>query len=144
MRRAKVLIVAAMLCGAGCGSYAEMQADLAAQGREGIRLVEAARQANAGAVQEQLLERRRRLAAAFEADVRERQTQLTAAWVVEAGRAFAVGMERVAEAREAQARADAIAQDNAAAAEEALALLERMLRAQSRIGAQLGAKEVRP
>lgn len=144
MRRRKALVLAAMLCCSGCGSYAQMQADLAAQGREGIRRVEAARQANADAVRDQLVERRRRLAAAFEGDVHERGTRLTAEWVVDAGRAYAVGLERLAETRAAQAQADAIAADNAAAADEALALLERMLRSQSRIGAQIGAKEVRP
>lgn len=124
----------------GCGSYAGMQAELAAQGREGLRRVEGARAGSSAAVVANLEDRRRRLADAFELDVRGAGGELSPEWVISAGRGYAAGLERLAEARLRQEQADRASTDNAAAADEALALLERMLRRQARIGTE----EVRP
>ena len=129
-----ICIVMAVLAG-GCGPYATWQADLAAQGREGLRRVDAARESSSRAVRQYLAERRTRLDEAFEADVVSRG-ELDAAWVISAGRLYGAAIDRVAEALARQAAADRVAADNAAAADEALAALERLLRAQARVQLQ--------
>jgi hypothetical protein len=130
--KARVAVMMLAACVAGCGPYAGLQADLASQAREGLRRVEAARRADAEATAWALIERRRRLDEAFDADVRTR-TALDAVWVIEARRAYAAGLDALAEARARHSGADAVAADNARAADEALALLERMLRRQERL-----------
>lgn len=128
----KAAIVCIAACLTGCGPYAGLQADLATQAREGLRRVETARRGDAEATARALIERRQRLDAAFDADVRTRSA-LDAAWVIEARRAYAAGLDALAEARARHAGADAAAADNARAADEALALLEGMLRRQERL-----------
>lgn len=130
----RLFTVVAMLMG-GCGPYATWQADLAAQGREGLRRVDAAREASSQAVRQYLAERRTRLDEAFDADVAARG-ELDAAWVISARKLYGAGIDRIAEALARQAAADRIAADNAAAADEALAALERVLRAQGRVRLQ--------
>lgn len=130
----RIGIVMAILAG-GCGSYATWQAELAAQGREGLRRVDAAREASSHAVRQYLAERRTRLDEAFDADVSARG-DLDADWVIAARRWYGAGIDRIAEAVARQAHADRIAADNAAAADEALATLERLLRAQARVRLQ--------
>lgn len=130
----RMCIVVAIVAG-GCGPYATWQADLAAQGREGLRRVDAAREASSQAVRHYLAERRTRLDEAFDADVAAR-AELDAEWVISARRLYGAGIDRIAEAGARQADADRIAADNAAAADEALAALERLLRAQARVRLQ--------
>lgn len=121
-----------LLAAGGCGPYARLQASLVTQGREGLRRVEAARSAESTAVTKLLAERRERLDRAFDADVAA-QASLDAAWVIEARKAYAIGLDGLADQRARHVEADAAAKDNAAAADEAFALLERMLRTQERI-----------
>jgi hypothetical protein len=136
MNNAKCTITSAALLATltivGCGPYAGIQADLVAQGREATRRVEEARRADAAAVLAFLAERRDRLDDAFDRDVRARPT-LDPDWVIASRRAYAIGIDALADARARQDRADAAAADNAAAADEALALLEHMLRAQQNL-----------
>lgn len=124
--------VAFGLAACGCGPYAGVQAELAAQGREGLRRVEAARASEGALVEKWLSERRERLDSAFDADVRAQGT-LEAAWVIEARRAYAAGIDALSSARSSHERASEVAADNAKAADEALALLERMLRRQAEV-----------
>lgn len=116
----------------GCGPYAQWQAELASQGREGLRRVDAAREASSKAVRQYLAERRQRLDEAFDADVRA-QAALDAEFVIGARRLYAAGLDGIAEAAARQAEADRVAADNAAAADAALAALQRLLEAQGRV-----------
>lgn len=116
----------------GCGSYAGVQVRLAEAAREGLARVEAARQQDSAAVRAGLAERQQRLDAAFDADVRARG-ELSPEWVIDARRAYAVGLGTLLTARQAARDADASARDNARAADEALAVLLRSLRAQERV-----------
>jgi hypothetical protein len=132
MKRALLILLAVSVGGGGCGPYAGIQADLAVQSREGLKRVEAARAAEAELVSKWLAERRERLDSAFDADVRG-QASLDPAWVIEARRAYATGLDSLASARADHERASAIGADNARAADEALALLEKMLRRQESV-----------
>lgn len=116
----------------GCGPYAQWQAQLAAQGREGLARVDAAREASSRAVRSYLAERRTRLDEAFDADVSS-QHPLDATYVIAARRMYAAGLDRLAEAMRRQDEADRVAADNLQAADEALAVLERTLAAQGRV-----------
>lgn len=118
---------------AGCGPVAAVQLGLVVQGREGLRRVEAARRAEFAAASQLWSERRARLDAAFDADARARGESMAPAWVIEARRAYAAGLDSLADARARREQADAAARDNAAAADEALAGLQRMLDAQAKI-----------
>lgn len=121
-----------LLCVGGCGSYAGVQVRLAESAREGLARVEAARAKDAAAVRRALGEKRERLDAAFDADVRGRG-ELSADWVIESRKAYAAGLTAVSAAQEAARQADSAARDNAAAADEALALLLRSLREQEKV-----------
>ncbi|MFN4241810.1 MAG: hypothetical protein ACK4PI_01080 [Tepidisphaerales bacterium] len=126
------VVLGAVLGVVGCGPYAQWQAELASQGREGLRRVDAAREASSKAVRQYLLERRQRLDEAFDADVRAQGT-LDAEFVIAARRLYAAGLDGLAEAAARQAEADRVAADNAAAADAALAALQRLLEAQGRV-----------
>jgi hypothetical protein len=128
MKRSAIAWVLVLLSLTGCEAHTRMQTELVAVAREGLGRVEAARQSNADAVRRSLDDQRQRLDRAMEADIRS-AAELSPEWVLEATRAYAAGIERYAAAVAAQDRADRSAADNAQAADEALALLERVLRA---------------
>lgn len=115
-----------------CGPYAQIQLDLVTQSRTGLQRIETARQQDAAAITQALADRRQRLDDAFDADVLA-QTTLTPDWVIESRRAYAAGLDCLATAKAAHDAATSTAADNAAAADEALALLERMLTAQANV-----------
>lgn len=128
--RLSVLLLLATLT-TGCGPLAGVQSHLVDEAREGLRRVETARKSDSDAVRQWLAERRARLDAAFDADIRARKPDdLTPAWIIDARHGYALGIDHLATARAAQDRADTEAADNAAAADEALALLQRSLKAQ--------------
>ena len=104
---------------AGCAPYTDAQLGLVAQAREGISLARDVQREHAGLVDELRAAQRRRLDEAFDRDVHA-TPDLSAEWVIEARKAYAVGVDALhaqhAANRTAAERADA----NLAATDAAL------------------------
>lgn len=104
---AAALLLVACAASAGCAAYTRAEMDLVTQARRGIETVARHDAARDGAAAQLAKLRRQKLDEAFDADVRERATQeaLDPDWVIEARRAYAVGIEAYARAQAVDDRA---------------------------------------
>jgi hypothetical protein len=122
------LLSLALLAAAGCASYTRAQIDLVDQARRGIALVSQNDPDRDRAVEELAKLRRQRLDEAFDEDVRTRSTQeaLSADWVIEARKAYAIGLDAFARTQAAADRASEVRKQNLAAIDAALDRLRWM------------------
>jgi hypothetical protein len=86
-----IAILAASL--AGCAQYVQVETDLIDQARRGVAITARSLESRSQLIAHQHEIRRSQLDDAFDADVRERAGALTADWVIEARRAYAVGVD---------------------------------------------------
>ena len=122
-----VAAVAVMHVLTGCAPYVEAQQALVNQSQHGLERVRQAYADRTAMLQRHHAQQRERLDAAFDADVRGRET-LEAEWVIEARRAYAVGIDALhAQQRATDAATDAT-NDNLAAVEQALNQLELLVK----------------
>ena len=115
-----------LLTSSGCASYTRSKIELVQQSRRGIDLVRQAMAQRQAALDEATADRRARLDAAFDVDVAAHATSLTPQWVLEARKAYAVGIDAIAlQLRNSQA-AQASTLTDLDAIDAALAQLQRM------------------
>jgi hypothetical protein len=126
-RQISILLVA--LSGlAGCTTFTRAEIDLVTQARRGVELVAVHDDQRDRAVAELARLRREKLDEAFDADVHERAAQetLDPDWVIEARRAYAVGIDAYAKAQAANERAAMVRKQNLASINAALDRLNWM------------------
>ena len=114
-----VLLGMATAC-AGCSSYTASQVRLAEEARKGVA-VWSAREAS----------RDDEVKRAFDADVRQQNGAIDAAWVIESRRAYAAGLASIEQQQSAALAANDAARRDAAATDAALAKLLWLLSIQS-------------
>lgn len=117
------ILSALLLC--GCSSFVNVKSQLVTQASRAIDAIEAGTIERSRLLDASSALERRRLDAAFDLDVRQRPA-LDAAWVIEHRKAYAIGLDALNAERSARIEALRIDRDNATAAHDALALLERI------------------
>ena len=124
--RVALALASAFLC--GCATYTRAEIDLVTQARRGVELVARQDDQRDRAMGELTRLRREKLDEAFDADVRERAAHetLDPDWVIEARRAYAVGIDAYAKAQAANERAALVRRQNLAAINAALDRLNWM------------------
>ena len=126
MRRSLIGWLMLCVCTSGCSSYTASQMRLVEQARKGVVIWQARETARDDDVRSAYAAKRKALDQAFDADIQQQQS-LTAQWVVEARKAYAVGLNALAQ-NEATALANNDAEKrDAAATDEALARLLALL-----------------
>ena len=128
MKRQISILLVALSGLAGCATFTRAEIDLVTQARRGVELVAVHDDQRDRAVAELARLRREKLDEAFDADVRERAAQetLDPDWVIEARRAYAVGIDAYAKAQAANERAALVRKQNLAAINAALDRLNWM------------------
>lgn len=127
---APVVLALTTAFGCGCTTFTGAEMDLVTQARRGIAHVAQHDDQRDRAVAELARLRREKLDDAFDADVRDRATQetLDPEWVIDARRAYAVGIDAYTKAQAASERSAAARKQNLAAIDAAL---DRLLWIQS-------------
>jgi hypothetical protein len=115
-----------LFAGAGCSSYTATQMRLVEQARKGVALWQARETAKDEDVKAAYAAKRKALDQAFDADIQQQQA-LTAEWVVEARKAYAVGLNALAQNEATALANNDAARRDAAATDEALARLLALL-----------------
>jgi hypothetical protein len=112
----------------GCAPFTRAEIDLVTQARRGVERVAVQDDQRDRAVAELARLRREKLDEAFDADVRQRAAHetLDPDWVVEARRAYAVGIDAYAKAQAASERAAVVRKQNLASINAALDRLQWM------------------
>jgi hypothetical protein len=125
MRRLLTGFVMVFVCG-GCSSYTATQMRLVEQARKGVAIWQTRETAKDDEVRSAYAAKRKALDQAFDADIQQQQT-LTAQWVVEARKAYAVGLNALAQNQAIALANNDAAKRDAAATDEALARLLALL-----------------
>ena len=81
----------------GCSQYMQVQTDLIDQARKGVAMTSNSLESKSQLVQQLHTMQRKRLDEAFDLDVREHAGALSAEWVIEHRRAYAVGIDALNE-----------------------------------------------
>jgi hypothetical protein len=115
-----------LFVGAGCSSYTATQMRLVEQARKGVAIWQTRETAKDDEVRSAYAAKRKALDQAFDADIQQQQT-LTAQWVVEARKAYAVGLNALAQNQAIELANNDAARRDAAATDEALARLLALL-----------------
>ncbi|HEY7117734.1 MAG TPA: hypothetical protein VH475_14190 [Tepidisphaeraceae bacterium] len=120
------------LIACGCSSYTAAEIGLVGQARKGVAVWAGRESARDGEVKQSFEVRRKALDEAFDADVkRQAASGLDADWVIEARKAYAVGLAALAESESAALASNDAARRDAAATDDALAKLALLLSIQS-------------
>jgi hypothetical protein len=115
-----------LFVGAGCSSYTATQMRLVEQARKGVAIWQTRETAKDDEVRSAYAAKRKALDQAFDADIQQQQT-LTAQWVVEARKAYSVGLNALAQNQAIALANNDAARRDAAATDEALARLLALL-----------------
>ena len=115
-----------LFVGAGCSSYTATQMRLVEQARKGVAIWQTRETAKDDEVRSAYAAKRKALDQAFDADIQQQQT-LTPEWVVEARKAYAVGLNALAQNQAIALANNDAARRDAAATDEALARLLALL-----------------
>lgn len=110
----------------GCSSYTASQMALAGQARKGVAAWAARETARDDEVKQAYAARRKALDQAFDADVRQ-QTAPGADWIIEARKAYAIGLGALGQAQSAALAGNDAARRDAAATDAALAQLQYLM-----------------
>lgn len=137
--RSIVLCLALAAC--GCQSYTQVQMSLVDEARKGVKLCAQSAENRAELIRQLQALRRQRLDEAFDADVRS-ATTLTPQWVIEARKAYAVGLDALAKQQSAAMQAEQTEQQNLQAIDEAMQKLYWLQSIQLRWS--LPDKEIKP
>ena len=105
---------------AGCAQYSQVQMDLLAQARSGVKLTQESLNNKSQIASAYYDLQRRRLDDAFDADVNAKASQLSADWVIEHRRAYAVGVASIEQAKAAASAADDTDRKNLADIDQAI------------------------
>ena len=128
----KAVSIVVLLFAAGCAPLMDAQSDLLAQARRGLEIAQTNR-AGASAVYDQLTAlKRKHLDDAFDADVREREGDLTVGWVIDARIAYAAALDAYAKENQSLRASDETARRNLAAVDAALQRLQFLESIQNR------------
>ena len=119
------IAILSMILVSGCSSYVNVKSQLVNQALKAIDALEVSAIERASMLDEIHSIERKRLDAAFDVDVRQRP-DLTADWVIEHRKAYAIGLDALSAERWARRDAIQVDRENAASAREAIALLERI------------------
>ena len=114
------------LSATGCANYTASQIALATQARKGVAIWQARETARDDDVKQTYAAKRKALDQAFDADVRA-QTAPTADWIIEARKAYAVGLESLNQAQAAALSSNDAARRDAAATDAALVQIQSLL-----------------
>jgi hypothetical protein len=123
----KMWMMALALLAGGCSGFGEAQMYLVEQARRGLDITRTVQTDHAQIVSQLYQLQQQRLADGFDADVRQ-QTALSADWIVEHRKAYAVALTALERQRAISAEAETAAQRNLAAVDAAL---QRLLVLQS-------------
>ena len=115
-----------LFVGGGCSSYTATQMRLVEQARKGVAIWQTRETAKDDEVRSAYAAKRKALDQAFDADIQQRQT-LTAQWVVEARKAYAVGLNALAQNEATALANNDAAKRDVAATDEALQRLLALL-----------------
>ncbi len=122
MRQMLLMMLPLLICG-GCSNYTASQMALATQARKGVALWSAREAARDAEVKQSYAAKRKALDQAFDADARQ-QANVSADWIIEARKAYAVGLSAIGEAEAAALAANDSARRDAAATDAALTQLQ--------------------
>lgn len=107
----------------GCGQYTQVQMNLVQQARKGIELCTTATNQQSEQIQKYHTLKRQRLDEAFDADVKT-APKLSIDWVIEARKAYAVGLEALARDQASALQSLDAQQQNLKAIDQALQKLQ--------------------
>jgi hypothetical protein len=128
----RTMLIVILSLFAGCAPLMDAQSDLLAQARRGLEIAQT-NSAGAGAVYDQLTAlKRKHLDDAFDADVREREGDLTPEWVVAHRVAYAAALDAYAKENQSLRASDDVARRNLAAVDVALQRLQFLQSIQNR------------
>src|SRR5580765_2331590 len=94
------IVIVASLMNCGCSTYTASQMALATQARKGVAIWSARESARDDEVKQAYAARRKTLDQAFDADVRL-QINPSADWIIEARKAYAIGVDAINQAQSA-------------------------------------------
>ena len=112
-----------LFAASGCASWTQTQIDLVTQARKGVANLAQASEHRRDASEQLMKLRRERLDAAFDEDARN-QIDLSADWVIDARKAYAVGLDSFAKQQAANESALGAEKSNLAAVDAALQKLQ--------------------
>jgi hypothetical protein len=121
--RAIVIVMLAGLMNCGCSTYTASQLALATQARKGVAIWSGRESARDEDVKQAYAAKRLALDQAFDADVRQ-QPNPTADWIIEARKAYAVGLSAIGQSESAALANNDAARRDAAATDAALTQLQ--------------------
>jgi hypothetical protein len=124
MRQMLSAVLLMFICG-GCSAYTASQMALATQARKGAAIWMARETARDDEVKQACAAKRAALDQAFDADVRQ-QANPSPDWIVEARKAYAIGLGAIAQSESAALAANDAARRDAAAADAALIQLQQL------------------
>ena len=116
----------------GCAPLLDAQSTLVSQARRGLEVAQSNRVGASGAIDQLARLRRKQLDAAFDADVRDREGDLTPEWVIDARTAYAAALEMYAKEEAALRESDEVARRNLQAVDATLSRVQMLQSIQNR------------
>lgn len=133
MRRSSIVMSLLLMC-SGCSTYTASQLALATQARKGVAIWSARETSRDDEVKQAYAAKRAALDQAFDADVRQ-QANPSAEWIIEARKAYAIGLGAIGQSESAALAANDAARRDAAATDAALTQLQWLFSVQLNIEA---------